>query len=97
MISKRYKQIRRVVESEFSDILKAAELIRGTAGRIRKLRLHLIDNTLIDIYYAIDGSYSYHWEQRSVRDAIDRHNNAPHQKWSDVSTLPKLKWAIAFS
>ena len=45
MISKRYKQVRRVVESEFSDILEAAELIRGTAGRIRKLRLHLIDNT----------------------------------------------------
>ena len=89
MISKRYKQIRRVVESEFSDILKAAELIRGTAGRIRKLRLHLIDNTLIDIWYAIDGSYSYHWEQRSVRDAIYRHDNAPHQKWSDVSTFPK--------
>ena len=27
MISKRYKQVRRVVESEFSDILEAAELI----------------------------------------------------------------------
>jgi hypothetical protein len=89
MISKLYKQIRRVVESEFSDILEAAEVIRGTAGRIRKLRLHLIDNTLIDIWYAIDGSYSYHWEQRSVRDAIYRHDNAPHQKWSDVSTFPK--------
>ena len=69
--------------------MKSAELIQGTAGRIRKLRLFLIDNTFVDIWYSFDGSYSYHWEQRNIRDAIYRHDNAPHKKWQNVSTFPK--------
>ena len=89
MIADRYKRIKRNAELKFSDILKSSELISGTAGRIRKLRLYLIDNTFVDIWYASDGSYSYHWEQRSIRDAIYRHDNAPHKQWRDVSTFPK--------
>ncbi len=89
MISKYYKRIKRNLELKFSDILKSTELIRGTAGRIRKLRLHLIDNTFVDIWYSPDGSYSYHWEQRAIRNAIYRHDNAPHKKWRNVSTFPK--------
>ena len=89
MISEHYKRIKRNVELRFSDILKSAELIQGTAGRIRKLRLYLIDNTFVDIWYSPDGSYSYHWEQRGIRNAIYRHDNAPHKKWRSVSTFPK--------
>jgi len=36
MISKYYKRIKRNLEFKYSDILKSTELIRGTAGRIRK-------------------------------------------------------------
>ena len=89
MISEHYKRIKENIELRFSDILKSAELIQGTAGRIRKLRLYLIDNTFVDIWYSSDGSYSYHWEQRNVRKAIYRHDNAPHKKWRNVSTFPK--------
>ena len=89
MISKYYKRIQKNVELKFSDILQSTELIRGTAGRIRKLRLYLIDNTFVDIWYSPDGSYSYHWEQRAIRNAIYRHDNAPHQKWQKISTFPK--------
>lgn len=89
MILAYYKRIKKNLELKFSDILKSTELIRGTAGRIRKLRLHLIDNTFVDIWYSSDGSYSYHWEQRNIRNAIYRHDNAPHKKWRNVSTFPK--------
>lgn len=89
MISEHYRRIKGNIESKFSDILKSAEFVQGSAGRIRKLRLYLIDNTFVDIWYAPDGSYSYHWEQRDIRDAIYRHDNAPHRKWRDVSTFPK--------
>lgn len=89
MILENFKRIKRNVELGFSDILKSAELIQGTAGRIRKLRFHLIDNTFVDIWYSSDGSYSYHWEQRNIRNTIYRHDNAPHKKWQDVSTFPK--------
>lgn len=89
MISEHYKRIQSHVETKFSDILISAELISGVAGRIRKLRLYLIDTTFVDIWYSLDGSYSYHWEQRHVRDAVYRHDNAPHQKWKNISTFPK--------
>ena len=56
MISAHYKRIKGNVERKFSDILKSAELIQGTAGRIRKLRFCLIDNTFVDIWYSLDGS-----------------------------------------
>ena len=86
MISEHYKRIKGNVERKFSDILKSAELIQGTAGRIRKLRLYLIDNTFVDIWYSPDGSYSYHWEQRNIRDAIYRHDNAPHKDRNRVTS-----------
>jgi len=89
MISAHYKRIKENIELRFSDILKSTELIQGTAGRIRKLRLYLIDNTFVDIWYSSDGSYSYHWEQRSIGNAIYRHDNAPHKKWRNISTFPK--------
>ena len=89
MISEHYKRIKENIELRFSDILKSAELIQGTSGRIRKLRLYLIDNTFVDIWYTSDGSYSYHWEQRNIRNTIYRHDNAPHKKWRNISTFPK--------
>ena len=64
MISEIYRRIQWLAEHKFSDILKSAEMIQGSAGQIRKLRLHLIDNTFLDIWYSLDGSYSFHWEQR---------------------------------
>lgn len=89
MISEICDQIRNAVEFRFPDILESFEIIRSGSGRIRKLRVHLIDNTFVDILYSPDGSYSYHWEQRGVRDRIYRHDNAPHEKWHYVSTFPK--------
>jgi len=89
MISEIYKRIQLIAELKFSDILRSAEMIQGSAERIRKLRLYLIDNTFLDIWYSFDGSYSFHWEQRGVRNSIYRHDNAPHEKWRHVSTFPK--------
>ena len=89
MISEHYKRIKENIELRFPDILKSTELIQGAAGRIRKLRLYLIDNSFVDIWYSSDGSYSYHWEQQNIRNATYRHDNAPHKKWQNVSSFPK--------
>ena len=94
MILAYYKRVKKNLELKFSDILKSTELIRGTAGRIRKLRLHLIDNTFVDIWYSSDGSYSYHWEQRNIRNAIYRHDNAPHKKWGLLLDPCHMKYSM---
>ena len=88
MIYSLYKQLKSIADNEFNDIVINSEIIFTYSGRARKLRLDLMEGTFIDIWYSLDGSYSFHWEQREVRDAIYRHDNAPHSKWSALKTFP---------
>ena len=89
MILDLYKQFKKISDNEFGDIIEESTIIFSSSGRARKLRLELIDNTLIDIWYSSEGEYSFHWEQTEVRNSIYRHDNAPHEKWSCVKTFPK--------
>ena len=89
MIFDLYKKLERIASSEFSDMIRDSEIIFSYSGRARKLRLQLIDNTFIDICYSSEGAYSFHWEQRTARDIIYRHDNAPHKRWKYVKTFPK--------
>lgn len=89
MISELYKQLEALAISEFGDIVEAAEMIPSYTGRVRKLRIILIDQTLVDVWYTADGDYSFHWEQSMIRNSIYRHDNAPHGKWSYISTFPR--------
>ena len=63
--------------------------MKSTTGRASKLRLSLIDETYVDVWYSTDQSYAYHWEQAGQRDFVYRHDNAPHALWKTVSTFPK--------
>jgi len=89
MISELYKQLEALATSEFGDIVEDAERIPSYTGRVRKLRINLIDRTFVDVWYTVDGEYSFHWEQSMIRNSIYRHDNAPHEKWSHISTFPR--------
>ena len=89
MIYNLYRQLKSIADNEFYDILISSEIIFSYSGRARKLRLYLIDETFVDIWYSVEGEYSFHWEQRGVRDAVYRHDNAPHGKWAGIKTFPK--------
>jgi hypothetical protein len=89
MILERYKTLKKIADTEYGNIVEDSEIIFSYTGRARKLRLALIDMTFIDIWYSVDGDYSFHWEQRDVRESVYRHDNAPHKKWSNISTYPK--------
>ena len=89
MISELYKNLKEIADSEYGDIIRESEIVLSYTGRARKLRLKLVDNTFIDIWYTLEGDYSFHWEQRNVRESIYRHDNAPHKKWAYVKTFPK--------
>lgn len=88
MILSLYKHLKKIADSEYSDIVEGSEIIFTYSGRARKLRIKIIDNTFIDIWYSLDGEYSFHWEQ-TIRNTFYRHDNAPHKKWSFVKTFPK--------
>jgi len=57
MISELYKQLEALATSEFADIVEDAEMIPSYTGRVRKLRIILIDQTFVDVWYTADGEY----------------------------------------
>jgi hypothetical protein len=89
MILSVYNSLIELVNEEFKDICEDADIMFSTTGRAQKVRIYLIDNTIVDIWISRDGRYSYHWSNKGVRDYVLRHDNAPHEKWKTVSTFPK--------
>lgn len=49
----------------------------------------LIAREFSEIIISTKGKYSYHWEQRGIRNVIYRQDNAFHKKWKNISTFPK--------
>ena len=67
------KRILQVEEKEFLDILKTKPSIIGM-----KLRIYLIDDSLLDVYYHPKGKkYSFHWQKQTESIRI---NTAPHHR-----------------
>ena len=89
MISEAYKKLAEIAAREFRDIVVEIEVLKLPSRAPLKLRLHLVDNTFVDVWISPTGKYSYHWEQSVVRDVVFRHNNAPHERWRYVKTFPK--------
>ncbi|MDR4506576.1 MAG: DUF6516 family protein [Candidatus Scalindua sp.] len=76
MILSLYKDLKKLADKEYDDIIDNSEIIYSYTGRARKLRLKLIDSTFVDIFYSEENNYSLHWEQRNMRNTIYRHDNA---------------------
>ena len=77
------------VKHLYQEIITDAKVIYTENDTPNKLRFHIIDDSLIDIFYSVNGKYSYHWERRTINGSLYRHDNAPHSKWQNVKTFPK--------
>lgn len=83
-----YDELIQLAQTEFGDVVARTETIGRRAGVTLKMRLHLIDATIVDVWLSPDlKRYAYHWEQRAVRGVLHRHDNAPDHP--QVSTFPK--------
>lgn len=83
------QRLRDIALSEFSDIVEGAELVFSSTGRVRKLRIHLLDGSFVDVWLSLKGDYAFHWERRPINGTLYRHDNAPHRRWRGVRTFPK--------
>jgi len=89
-ISTTYETLRAIARREFGDIVVSARIISLPTGMPLKLRLDIVDGSLLDIFISVSGRYSYHWERRLIpANDLYRHDNAPHKKWRHVMTFPK--------
>lgn len=87
MILAVYKKLAVIAEEGFQDIIVKTHIILSSSHRAQKLRIFMIDGSIIDIWLTLDGRYSYHWH--SLENFVYRHDNAPHQRWNYVSSFPK--------
>jgi len=88
-ISKLYEDQRARAMATFPDIVSEARVFRLDSGEPLKLRLEIIDGSIVDIFYSVTGKYSYHWERTLIDGSIYRHDNAPHKRWQGIKTFPK--------
>lgn len=88
-IKKSYREQLKLSLDSFGHIVERGEIIRTPGGLPKKLRLYVIDDSIIDVFLSPSGRYSYHWERRHLDKTIYRHDNAPHQRWDHLETYPK--------
>lgn len=88
-ISRTYEALLHIALNEFPDVVVWGNLLRLPSGEALKLRLHLTDDSFIEINLSPTGRYSYHWDRRLIgRSDIYRFDNAPHNAWKRVTTYP---------
>jgi hypothetical protein len=88
-ISKLYEDQRAQAMATFPDIVSEARVLRFDSGEPLKLRIEIIDGSIVDIFYSVTGKYSYHWERSLIDGSIYRHDNAPHKRWQGIKTFPQ--------
>ena len=75
--------------TKFKDVIMSGAIVYSESNIPFKLRLEVVDGSIIDIFYSVRGKFAYHWERRIVDGTIYRHDNAPHTKWRHIRTFPK--------
>lgn len=89
-ISTTYEALKTIALNEFSDVVVSAQIMSLPTGDPLKLRLDIVDGSLLDVFISVSGRYSYHWERRLIgKGDLYRHDNAPHNRWRQVTTFPK--------
>jgi len=89
-ISAIYNALIDIACNEFPDVVMDGTILAFPTGDPHKVRLDIVDGSIIDIYLSLTGRYAYHWERRLIDTGmIFRHDNALHQRWRFVSTFPK--------
>ena len=88
-ISEIYKAMKAVALSEFSDVAIGAQILCLPTGDPMKLRIDIVDGSLLDAYISLSGRYSYHWERRMTpAEDVYRYDNAPHERWRSLTSFP---------
>jgi hypothetical protein len=88
-ISEIYEHQLKIALTKFKDVIMSGAIVYSESGIPLKLRLDIVDGSIVDMFYSVRGKFAYHWERRTVDGTIYRHDNAPHTKWRHIRTFPK--------
>ena len=62
MIFEEYRKLAEIANREFTHIVLEAKIQCLPSGIPQKLRIYLVDETVLDVWLSERGKYSYHWE-----------------------------------
>ncbi len=86
MISRLYRKLSTIAEKYL--IVTSTQIVYFSSGEPHKLRVFIVDGSMLDIWISASGKYSFHWERRNIDKGIYRFDNAPHKKWKKLKTFP---------
>ena len=84
-----YERQLELARQKLGDIVSEVKIIHAESGEPIKLRLIIVDGSVVDVFCSVRGKYSYHWDRMLVNESIFRHDNAPHKRWRKIKTFPK--------
>jgi hypothetical protein len=78
------KDLRRIAEVEFADIVKSTMLIDY------KMRVILKDNSFLDVYLSrkLTDKFGFHWECMDSARTFFRYDNFPDRRYQNLTTYP---------
>ena len=87
MILALYRELGELAEEHL--VVLSEKVIFLPSGEPQKLRINLVDATILDVWISLTGKYSYHWDRRIIQKGIYRFDNAPHERWKSVKSYPR--------
>ena len=77
-------RLARIARVEFAAIVTQTDPLGA------KLRIHLIDESYIDVYVSrkLTHRFGFHWERGHIDGTIYRYDSFPDTNWSTVATFP---------
>lgn len=79
-----YERQLEVAERDFPDVVDRREILLSESGVPLKLRLSIIDGSIVDCFWSASGKCSYHWDRRAIDGSLYRRGNAPHAYWAHI-------------
>lgn len=61
-----YKRQLEVAKRDFPDVVEQGEILLSESGVPLKLRLSIVDGSVVDCFWSSSGKYSYHWDRRAI-------------------------------
>ena len=61
MILSVYNSLLELVNKEFKDICEDANIMFASTGRAQKVRIFLIDNTIVDVWLSRETALPFYW------------------------------------
>ena len=82
-----YRQMASIAVREYGDV------VERSSHNDESCRVYFVDDSFLEVWLGENKApmdrFAFHWERRHVDGLVFRHDNAPHVRWSGVSSFSR--------